>query len=63
MLDIAIAKFFDDEEQYKKAMKVLGRYQSSSINSWETAQDFLTSLDSYESYLLEQAIEHESNIN
>ncbi len=60
MLDAAIAKFFDSEEQYLKAEKVLGKYQIEAVGDWKTAEAFLTSLDSYDSYLLEQAIKFET---
>ena len=58
MLDEVMVRFFDDEDQYKKAMKILGRYNIEAVGDWQTVEAFLTSLGSYDSHLLEEAIKY-----
>jgi len=60
MFDDIKARFFDDEAQYKKAMEILGDYELGTTGNWESVEKFLTNLNSYDSHLLEQAIDYET---
>jgi integrase len=57
MFDEVIARYFEDEESFRKAMRILGAYDTEATGDWKTSvEPFLMTLDDWESHLLEQAI-------
>lgn len=60
MFDEVKARFFDNIEMFNEAMKVLGNYDANTagVRAWDEVESHLTKLDSYESVLLERAIEY-----
>ena len=57
-MDELASKFFDTPETYAKAIQLLARYENVEHLNWEHVEAYLSELDSSESRLLEQAIDH-----
>lgn len=60
MFDEIIARFFDDEDTFKKAMKVLGKYDDNTKGgkTWEEVDNYLATISGGDSSLLERAIDY-----
>lgn len=60
MFDEVKARFFDNTEMFNEAMKVLGNYDAKTegLKAWNEIESYLTKLTSYESALLERAIDY-----
>ena len=60
MFDEVKARFFDNIEMFNEAMKVLGNYDANTtgLKAWDEIESYLTQLNSYESALLERAIDY-----
>lgn len=50
--------FFSTKKQYEDAKKILQRYDVIKSCDWETAEDFLMNLSSYENHLLDNIISY-----
>lgn len=60
MFDEIKARFFDDEETFNKAMKVLGKYDEGTKGgkSWAEVDTYLSQMTRRDSVLLERAIDY-----
>jgi len=59
MFDEIIARYFEDEEAFHTAMRLLSRHDEEAVGDWKTSvEPFLMSLNEWESHSLEKAISY-----